>query len=91
MIGMYCLKKMPTSVCPSIRAASMIAGGKFLELFRNIMIMNGVATCGRMKPHTEFSIPILEIRTNSGIMVATPGIIMASSRKANSLSLALSA
>ena len=44
-----------------------------------------------MNPQTEFRSFSLEIRTNRGIIVATPGIIIARSRKANSLSLALSA
>ena len=63
-----------------MRAAFMISVGKLREFWRNIMIMKGVAREGRIKPQTLESIFILLIIENSGIMVATPGIIMASSR-----------
>ena len=81
---------MPNSFRPSIRAAFMISTGKFREFWRNIMIMNGVASEGRMKPQTLLSIFILLIIENSGIIVATPGIIIAISRMPKSASLALS-
>ena len=51
------------------------------------MIMNGVATEGRIKPHTLLRSFILLIMENSGIMVATPGIIMAMSRMPKRMSL----
>ena len=81
---------MPSSLTPSIRAAFMMSTGKFREFCRNIMIMKGVATAGSMKPQTLLRSFILLIIVNSGIMVATFGIIIASSRTPNSASLALS-
>ena len=54
------------------------------------MIIKGVATVGSTKPQTVLSRCILLIILNRGIMVATPGIIIASSRMAKTMSLPLS-
>ena len=88
--GIYILKKIPISLSPSIRAASIISTGKFLEFCLNIMIRNGVEIAGSMKPHTVFIKPSFDIILNRGISVATCGIIMARSKTENSLSFALS-
>ena len=80
---------MPVSLRPSMRAAFMISTGKLREFWRNIMIMNGVAIAGSAKPQAVFRSFIRLIIVNSGIMVATPGIIMARSRTPKRRSLPL--
>ena len=90
MTGIYMRKKIANSESPSIRAASMISGGKFLEFCLNIMIINGVEIAGSAKPQTVLRSLSLLIIVNSGIIVATPGIIIAIRRIANKTSLALS-
>ena len=90
IIGKYIRKKIPISLRPSIRAASIVSMGKLRLFCRNIMIINGVARPGIMNAHTVFSIFICEIMVNRGISVATCGTIIASRRMAKSLSLPLS-
>ena len=90
MTGRYIRKKIPISETPSIRAASIMSMGKRLEFCRNSMIKNGVETDGSINPHTLFKSPSLEIILNSGIIVATPGTIIAKSRIENKKSLYLS-
>ena len=53
------------------------------------MIRKGVAIEGRIKPHTLLRSFILLIMVNSGIIVATPGIIIAISRTPKRMSLPL--
>ena len=61
--GIYILKKIPISLSPSIRAASIISIGKFLEFCLNIMMRNGVEIAGSMKPHTVFIKPSFDIKS----------------------------
>jgi hypothetical protein len=90
MIGMYILKKMENSVSPSIRAASRTSTGKLLEFCLNIMIRNGVDIVGRINAQTVLSKCMLDIILNSGIIVATCGTIIASSKMEKTKSLCLS-
>ena len=90
IIGKYIRKKIPISLRPSIRAASIVSIGKLRLFCRNIMIRNGVDRAGMMNAHTVFSSFSREIMVNRGISVATCGTIMASRRMAKSLSLPLS-
>ena len=80
MVGMNIRKKMPISLKPSIRAASMMSCGKLLAACRNIRIRNGVDTDGRTRAQKLLIMCHWENILNSGIMIATNGSIMASSR-----------
>ena len=54
------------------------------------MMRNGVEMPGSIKPHTVFRKPSLDIILKSGIIVATPGTIMAIRRTPNRKSFFLS-
>ena len=89
-MGTNIRKKMPISLRPSRRAASIISLGKDLDAWRNSMIMNGVEMEGRTNAAQLLTRPQWDIILNSGIMMATNGSIMASSSTLIRASLALS-
>ena len=83
-------KKIPISLSPSIRAASIISCGKDLALCRNIMIRNGVDNDGSITAVIVLVSFMVENIRNSGIMIAANGIIIAISRIVITISLPLS-
>ena len=68
----------------------MMSLGKLRAACRNSMIMNGVEMDGSTKAAQLLTRPQPEIILNSGIMMATNGSIMASSRTLMRISFALS-
>ncbi len=74
-------KKMPSSLSPSILAASRISCGNDRDACRNSSTRNGVAIAGRITAAVVLIILKFANIWNNGIMVAANGIMIASSRK----------
>ena len=90
MVGINILKKMPTSLKPSIRAASIISCGNALAFCLNIIIKNGVAIVGKINHNVLFSNPDFENILNKGINTAANGTIIANKITDITVSFALS-
>lgn len=90
MMGTNIRKKMPISLKPSRRAASIMSLGKERDACRNSMIINGVEMDGSTNAAQLLTSPQWDIILNRGIIMATNGSIIASSRTLISASFALS-